>query len=104
MSHGNLEYHFKTKEHLLRAIYKQMRSDISGVYAEREASMDPFLHFNELLKRLEVFHDKYLFFNLDVLEISGNFKEVSAQLRTTFQIRRQQIAYFFRGFCGVRIF
>jgi AcrR family transcriptional regulator len=98
ISHGNLEYHFKNKEVLLMAIYKQMRNDISEVYEEKGMNRDPFEHFNELLMKLEHFHDKYSFFNLDVLEISRNFKKVDNLLKKTFQIRREQMALFFRRF------
>lgn len=98
ISHGNLEYHFRNKEELLMAIYKQMRKDISEVYEERAIDMDPFVHFNNLLTNLESFHDKYSFFNLDVLEISRNFKKVDNLLKKTFQIRREQMALFFRRF------
>jgi len=98
ISHGNLEYHFKNKEVLLMAIYKQMRKDISGVYEEKVVDGDPFVHFNDLLVNLESFHDKYSFFNLDVLEISRNFKQVDNLLKKTFQIRREQMALFFRRF------
>ena len=98
ISHGNLEYHFKNKEELLIAIYKQMRKDISQVYEEKVIDGDPFVHFNDLLINLESFHDKYSFFNLDVLEISRNFKKVDNLLKKTFQIRREQMALFFRRF------
>jgi len=98
ISHGNLEYHFKNKEELLIAIYKQMRKDISEVYEEQDIDGDPFMHFNDLLMNLESFHDKYSFFNLDVLEISRNFKKVDNLLKKTFQIRREQMALFFRRF------
>ncbi len=98
MSHGNLEYHYKNKEALLMAIYKQMRKDISEVYEEKVDIGDPFMHFNDLLQNLESFHDKYSFFNLDVLEISRNFKKVDSLLKKTFQIRREQMSLFFRRF------
>ena len=80
------------------AIYKQMRNDISEVYEEKEVNRDPFEHFHELLMNLERFHDKYSFFNLDVLEISRNFKSVDNLLKKTFRIRGEQMALFFRRF------
>jgi AcrR family transcriptional regulator len=98
MSHGNLEYHFKNKEALLMAIYRQMKKDISGMYVDQGKQMDPFFHFNELLKRLETFHEIYSFFNLDVLVISRNYPEVSALLKTTFQIRKEQMTHFYERF------
>lgn len=98
ISHGNLEYHFKNKEALLKAIYLQMREEISEVYKERGESVDPFLHFNELLTKLEIFHSRYSFFNLDVLEISRNYAKVDQLLKRTFQIRKEQMAHFYQQF------
>ena len=98
ISHGNLEYHFPNKEALLKAIYSQMKKGISVVYEERGRAEDPFLHFNELLVKLEIFHNTYSFFNLDVLEISRNFEVVNELLKKTFQIRKEQMAHFYKRF------
>lgn len=96
ISVGNLDYHYKNKEALLKAIYKQMRRDISEVYMAKD--IDPFVQFNELLLALEKLNDTYSFFNLDLLEISRNFKEVDTLLKKTFLIRREQVAYFIKLF------
>ncbi|WP_345003671.1 TetR/AcrR family transcriptional regulator [Snuella lapsa] len=104
ISHGNLEYHFPNKEALLMAIYKQMKKDISQVYKEGKHAVNPFLHFNELLIKLEQFHNDYLFFNLDVLEISRNYPEVSALLNKTFQIRKAQMSHFYDRFTELGYF
>ncbi len=80
------------------AIYKQMKKDISKVYEEKETAADPFLLFNELLLSLETFHEKYSFFNLDVLEISRNYGEVNALLKKTFQVRKEQMTLFYERF------
>ena len=97
ISHGNLDYHFKNKGALIKAIYKQMREEITIVYEENDAK-DPFIHFNSLLLGLELFHDKYSFFNLDIIEISRKFPEVNVLLKSTFQIRKDQMTHFFRRF------
>lgn len=96
ISPGNLDYHYKNKEALLKAIYKQMREDISEVYEVK--IQDPFLHFNALLLALENLNDTYSFFNLDLLEISRNFKEVDILLKRTLLIRKEQVAYFIKLF------
>lgn len=98
MSHGNLEYHFPNKEGLLLAIYGQMKKDISEVYQERGLSIDPFSHFEELLAKLEILHNKYSFFNLDVLEILRNYSKVNLLLKQTFQVRKEQMAHFYSRF------
>ncbi|MGX1931013.1 TetR/AcrR family transcriptional regulator [Flagellimonas sp. 2504JD4-2] len=98
MSHGNLEYHFKNKEALLYAIYLEMRKEISGVYEEKLISHDPYLHFHELLETLKEFHDKYAFFNRDILEIARNFETIGALFHDTLQIRKEQTRSFFKAF------
>lgn len=104
MSHGNLEYHFPNKEVLLMAIYGQMKKDISEVYQERGFSVDPFSHFDELLAKLEILHNKYSFFNLDVLEISRNYSKVNVLLKHTFQVRKEQMAHFYKRFKEIGYF
>jgi len=98
MSHGNLDYHFENKEVLLMAIYKRMKKDISGFYMERDVFTDPFEHFNELLIRLEKFHETYSFFNLDVLEISRKYPKINELLKKTFHVREEQMAHFYERF------
>ena len=96
ISHGNLNYHFPNREILLISIYKLMTKDASKVYDRIVLSENPFLYFNELLQGLEIFHNKYKFFNLDVLEISRHYPKVSELLNTTFQIRKSQMRLFFQ--------
>ncbi|MFV0565456.1 MAG: TetR/AcrR family transcriptional regulator [Flavobacteriaceae bacterium] len=98
ISHGNLEYHFPNKEALIKAIYKQMRKEISGIYKLEDEAVNPFVRFNNLLLELEHFNIKYSFFNLDVLEISRNYPEVNKLLKQTFLIRSEQEALFYRRF------
>ncbi|MBD0832933.1 TetR/AcrR family transcriptional regulator [Aestuariibaculum sediminum] len=98
ISHGNLEYHFPTKEDLLLAIYENMRNEISIVYEIEDISKDPILQFNELLLHLETFQSKYLFFNLDVLEISRNFPNINNLLKSTLRVRRTQMTHFYKRF------
>ncbi|GAA4297524.1 TetR/AcrR family transcriptional regulator [Aestuariibaculum suncheonense] len=98
MSHGNLEYHFPTKEDLLMGIYGEMRNEISKVYEIEDATKDPMIQFNELLLQLETFQTKYLFFNLDVLEISRNFPNLNTLLKATLRVRREQMTDFYERF------
>jgi len=104
MSHGNLEYHFGNKEALLKAIHMKMKNDISEMYVDKGKEMDPFFHFNELLKRLEIFHQTYSFFTLDVLEISRKYPKVNKRIQKTFQIREEQVAHFYDRFKKIGYF
>lgn len=104
ISSGNLDYHFKNKEELLKAIYQKMREEITINYEEKNNSTNPFINFNELLLSLESFQIKYSFFNLDVLEISRNFPEVNTLLKSTLLIRKNQMTHFFRLFMEKKYF
>ncbi|WP_420322208.1 TetR/AcrR family transcriptional regulator [Flagellimonas sp.] len=102
ISHGNLEYHYPNKEALLLAIYKQMKKEAAKVYEMKDKDADdPFIHFNELLKALEHFQEKYLFFNLDVLEISRNYPKVGALLAKTFEVRKEQMSHLHQRFLDI---
>lgn len=98
ISHGNLEYHFKNKEILLKAIYQKMREDISGSYDDLGNTSQPIIRFNTLLANLEPFLEKYAFFNRDILEISRAYPEIHDLLEKTLLLRRKQTQNFFESF------
>ena len=98
ISNGNLGYHYKTKEALLMAIYKQMRNEMSDPYLSRKEYSTALEHFHHLLIQLETFQLKYRFFSLDVLEISRSFPKISKLLTKTLELRKQQMAELFEDF------
>lgn len=99
ISHGNLEYHFPNKEALLLAIYQQMRQEVSGFYEDQANDIsNPVEYLHKILVRLEEFQGKYMFFNLDVLEISRNYVKVNLLLKDTLQIRMIQMKALFQKF------
>ena len=99
ISHGNLEYHFPNKEAMLLAIYRQMRQEVSRFYEDHEHHLDnPIEYLHKLLIKLEEFQGKYMFFNLDVLEISRKYTKVNQLLEDTLQIRKVQIGKLFQKF------
>lgn len=100
ISHGNLEYHYKTKEVILEAIYARMKAEVSGYFADMDESLDPFEQLDVYLKKLEQFQSKYKFFNLDVVEISRQYPKLRRKIRTTVQVRKEQMASFFNLFVG----
>ena len=95
MSHGNVEYHYKNKETILRAIYSKMKKEVSTYFSEVNKSMNPIEEFDILLKKLEHFQSKYLFFNLDVNDISRQFPRLKVEIEATIQRRKDQMASFF---------
>jgi AcrR family transcriptional regulator len=98
ISHGNLEYHYQNKETLLSAIYMCMKEEVSSYFAEIDQSQDPFVQFDTYLRRLEPFQTKYLFFNLDVLEISRKYPAIKEKLDATILLRKEQMTHFFNLF------
>tara|TARA_R110002049_G_scaffold238784_4_gene411871 strand:+ start:3440 stop:4081 length:642 start_codon:yes stop_codon:yes gene_type:complete len=98
ISHGNLDYHYKTKEDLILAIYKRMRKEMSESYLLRDEYTSSMEHFYRLLIHTEEFQNKYRFFNLDVLEISRSYPTTSKLLKKTLEIRENQMNSFFKEF------
>ena len=96
ISHGNLDYHYKTKEDIVSAIYEKMRKEMSESYGGRKAGTNSLEHFHILLLQLEEFQYKYRFFNLDVLEVSRSYPTVSQIIQETFVKRRKQTLDLFR--------
>ncbi len=88
ISHGNLDYHYKTKEDLLLGIYEKMRLDISESYQVSGVFSSSLEHFHKLLVEFEEFQYRYRFFNLDVLEISRTFPQVTQIIQKTFEQSR----------------
>ncbi|WP_236980763.1 TetR/AcrR family transcriptional regulator [Membranihabitans maritimus] len=98
ISHGNLDYHYNTREDLMMAIYQQMRSEMSESYKPMKDPRNSFEHFHKLLIHLDNFQLKYRFFTLDVLEISRSYPKVSELLHETLELRKNQMSEFFDRF------
>ena len=92
ISYGNLDYHFKNKEALLLAIYKQMRAEMSDSYTSADPTSVSFEQIHRLLLHLESFQYKFRFFNLDVLEISRSYPKNNRLLKNTLKVRKKQMA------------
>lgn len=98
ISHGNLDYHYHTKEDLLLAIYDKMRGDASEAYTSRKANTSSLEHFHRMISELEEFQYRYRFFNLDVLEITRSFPQVKVKIQETLLLRRKQMQGLFEDF------
>lgn len=98
ISHGNLEYHYKNKEAILHAIYARMKEEVSAYFSEIDPASEPFEQFDIFLRKLDHFQGKYLFFNLDIIEISRQFPKLKEKVETTIQIRKDQMNTFFTLF------
>jgi len=96
ISHGNLDYHYKTKEDLLLAIYKKMKKEMSESYLDHKKYSNSMEHFHHLLLHLEEFQLKYQFFNLDVLVISRSFPKINKLLTKTLELRKHQMDDIFK--------
>ncbi|GAB3227680.1 TetR/AcrR family transcriptional regulator [Algoriphagus aestuariicola] len=98
ISHGNLDYHYHTKEDLILAIYEKMRLEASESYGTRKPHTSSFEHFHRMISELEEFQYRYRFFNLDVLEISRSFPLVNKKIQETLILRKQQSQQLFEEF------
>ncbi len=95
ISYGNLDYHYRNKEELILAIYKQMRAEMTISYQSKNSDTNIFEHFFYLLLYLEKFQFKYRFFSQEVLEIVRTYPKVSKLLKKTFKVRREQMEQIF---------
>ena len=98
ISHGNLDYHYRTKEELLLAIYDRMRTEASEAYGAKNPNSSSLEHFHRMVSELEEFQYRYRFFNLDVLEISRSFPQVKVKIQETLILRRRQMKGLFEDF------
>lgn len=98
ISHGNLDYHYHTKEDLLLAIHEKMRKEASEAYSTRKTKTTSIQHFHHMITYLEDFQYKYRFFNLDVLEITRSYPRVNKMIQETFVLRKQQTRQLFEEF------
>ncbi len=91
ISHGNLEYHYKNKEAILHAIYARMKSEVTAYFSEIDPGQEPFRQFDTFLKKLDHFQNKYLFFNLDIVEISRQYPKLKKKVEATIRIRKDEM-------------
>lgn len=98
ISHGNLDYHYKTKEDLLLAIYDMMKKEMSEYFITRKPNSTSIEHLHLLLIQLEEFQYKYRFINLDVLEISRAYPKISQRIQETSEQRKEQMQALFQEF------
>lgn len=98
ISHGNLDYHYKTKENIILAIYDKMRDEMSDYFISRKENTSPIEHVHLLLIQLEEFQYRYRFMNLDVLEITRAYPKISALLQKTSEYRKLQMDSLFQEF------
>ncbi|MEP0711326.1 TetR/AcrR family transcriptional regulator [Algoriphagus sp.] len=98
ISHGNLDYHYKTKEDIILAIYEKMRSEMSDYFISRKPEYSSIEHVHLLLIQLEEFQYRYRFINLDVLEISRTYLNITSLIQKTSEYRKLQMDALFEEF------
>ncbi|PZX47572.1 TetR/AcrR family transcriptional regulator [Algoriphagus chordae] len=98
ISHGNLDYHYKTKEDIILAIYDKMRDEMSEYFVAKKEETSPIERVHLLLIQLEEFQYRYRFMNLDVLEITRAYPKISALLQKTSEYRKLQMDSIFQEF------
>lgn len=98
ISHGNLDYHYKTKEDIILAIHEKMRSEMSAYFISRKQESSSIEHVHLLLIQLEEFQYRYRFINLDVLEIARAYPNIASLLQKTSEYRKLQMDALFQDF------
>jgi AcrR family transcriptional regulator len=98
ISHGNLDYHYKTKEDIILAIYDKMRAEMSDYFISRKREYSSIEQVHLLLIQLEEFQYRYRFMNLDVLEIARDYPKIATLLQKTSEYRKLQMAALFQEF------
>lgn len=94
ISHGNLDYHYKNKGLILRAIHERMTREMDD--AVFPPSPVGLAHFDRLIGRIESFQRAYRFFYLDLVEITRRFPDVARRHRETYERRREEQRDLFR--------
>lgn len=89
ISYGNLNYHYKTKEELILAIYQEMRSEMNASYVENTSGDSSLEHYHRLLIFLEEFQYRFKFISLDILEISRCYPSVNEIIQSTLADRKK---------------
>ena len=74
MSQGNLNYHFKHKSDLMKAIHQTMVDEMEGVI--RPMGLVGLEHFQIAALHFFRFQEKYRFFFLDTVEIARTYPDV----------------------------
>lgn len=88
ISHGNLAYHYKSKEDILNEIYTKMEDEMSdAVFPEGDHSLD---HYHRLLKRISSFQKQHEFFYMDMLSIAREYPEFIERYRKTVSKRSEE--------------
>ena len=98
ISHGNLAYHYKSKNEILHAIYTRMDTEMSdAVFPKGEHSLE---HYHNLLKRISAFQKNYEFFYMDLLAIAREYPEVIERHRKTITKRSKEYDHLIKHFIG----
>lgn len=96
ISHGNLAYHYKNKERIIDEIYTRMNREASGMASPQEdLSLE---HYQDLLKQISAFQQRYRFFYIDMLEIARQYPSIIERYRQTITIRSSQYKKLVGGF------
>ena len=100
ISHGNLEYHFKTKEILILAIFKEMSGAFSEFYPKENDTPLSLKHFHMLLVSIQGIQKRYSFLMNDLLEVIRKYPSVNKHVEAGTTLRMKQVRQYFDDFLG----
>lgn len=97
ISAGNLRYHFKNKEALLKVIYTEMYNETLNYILPKNSYITLF-HFEEMMKNFDNLQQRYAFFFKDLVHIAKEYPSISKQYEASNLVRfkdaRQLIDYY----------
>lgn len=90
ISVGNLAYHFRTKDLIVKAVYEQLFQDFSRILS-KHLQQRSFLDLEQQLDQYFDFFQQYPFFIADLSEITRDFPELQGKSRPLMQKMYLQI-------------
>ena len=99
ISPGNLYYHFKNKEAIIRAIFSRMVEEMSAVWIppDNEKPRDPLDALRFVLEKSYLLMWEYRFFQRDINSLLRKDQELTKQYRKIRKQRWTEIDSFFRS-------
>ncbi len=94
ISVGNLAYHFKNKDAIIKAIYQQINKKQDTLLAEFRV-MPLFEDIDYLLQKMFALQMQYKFFYLDTIEVLRAYPTIKQQHQNLLFMQRKQIDFMF---------
>lgn len=95
ISQGNLNYHYKKREHIIEALYFQLVQNIDNSLSAIEKTNNPLLYMSNVSKDIMQNFYTYRFFFLDIVQIMRENEKIKAHYMLLTKQREAQFAEIF---------